>query len=71
MRYSGQKTFSFMYADREWISVYMPISVIHEFVGKWTMELDVTYLELLDTFFCYDLAFAGFGLEPLSSLVVN
>lgn len=40
-----------MYVDREWISVYMHIPIIHEFVGKWTMEQDVAYLELLDTFF--------------------
>lgn len=40
-----------MYAVREWISVYMHIAVIHEFVGKWTMEQDVAYLELLDTYF--------------------
>lgn len=33
---------SIMYADREWISVCMHIHVIHEFMGKWTMELDVT-----------------------------
>lgn len=49
----------------------MRIPIIHEFVGKWTMELDVTYLELLDTSFYQDLAFAGFGLEPLYSLVAN
>lgn len=66
-----------MYADTEWISVYMHIPVIHKFVGKWTMELDVTNLELLDSFFIKNLLLLalnlnqflinkkGFGFPPL------
>lgn len=43
MKYSGQLPFSVMYADGEWISVCVHLHVIQEFMGKWTMELDVTH----------------------------
>lgn len=45
--------------------MYMHIPVINEFVGKWTRELDVTYLELLDTFFIKTLFLLALDLNQL------
>lgn len=61
-----------MYAVREWISVYMDIPIIHEFVGKWTMEQDVAYLELLDTYFFKTLLLLALDVNHfLSWLLIN
>lgn len=64
-------TFSILYADREWLSVCMHIHGIHEFMGKWTMELDVTQLKPLDAFIIKTLLLLALDLNHLSSLVVG